>query len=143
MVLYDPMEQPLLQIVQSHPATDKKLFLRRAPPWAGDISKLSVAQLRSCQAFAQFGINRLRGETGTVSMNGNTVSRTAQIVAEEYNNTGTGAFGGDPQRRQQMKEAQAQRNLERLEQELQRKNASTGAARVRGEPMTDGGVDGE
>jgi hypothetical protein len=62
MVLYDPMERPLLQLVTSHPATNKKLFPRRAPVWANDITKLSDAQLRRarrsastrCRSFAAF-----------------------------------------------------------------------------------------
>lgn len=142
MVLYDPMERPLLQLVTSHPATDKKLFPRRAPRWAGDISKLSDAQLRSAHAFAQFGINNLRGETGTVTMNGNTVSRTAQIVAEEYP-SGTGTFGGlSAERRREQQYAQAEATVTQLENEMDRRGISSGTAQpgqTQTIPLPDGG----
>lgn len=128
MVLYDPMERPLLQLVTSHPATDKKLFPRRAPPWAGDISKLSDAQLRSAHAFAQFAINQLRGVEGTTSFQGNTVSETAVRVAQDYPNTGVGAFGGlSPEERQQQQYAKAEANVDRLEREAQQRGVSLGA----------------
>lgn len=128
MVLYDPMERPLLQLVTSHPATDKKLFPRRAPRWAGDISKLSDAQLRSIHAFTQFGINNLRGETGTVQMNGNEVSRTAQMVAQEYPHRGSGAFGGlSEQDRRQQRYAQAEATLEQIESEMDTRQIQAGA----------------
>jgi len=140
MVLYDPMERPLLQLVTSHPATNKKLFPRRAPAWAGDISKLSDAQLRSIHAFTQFAINNLRGETGTSSFNGNQVSNTAIKVAEEYPNTGMGAFGGmSAEERRQAQQRSAERTEEDLRNRLQRRGVSTGAATVSGSPMTDGG----
>lgn len=122
MVLYDPMERPLLQLVTSHPATNKKLFPRRAPPWAGDISKLSDAQLRSAHAFAQYGIQNLRGVTGTSSFNGNQVSNAAIRVAEDYPHTGQGAFGGEDQQAQQR--ARAERNEERLRSEMQERGIS-------------------
>lgn len=129
MVLYDPMERPLLQLVTSHPATDKKLFPRRAPPWAGDISRLSDAQLRSAHAFAQFGINQLRGETGTESFNGNQVSSAAVRVAEEYPNKGSGAFGGlSEQERRERRYRQAENNEERLRQELESRGIRSGAS---------------
>ena len=135
MVLYDPMEQPLLQLVVSHPATNKRLFPRRAPPWAGDISRLSNAQLRSCHAFAQYGINNLRGVEGTVDFNGNQISRTAQKVMEDYPHTGVGAFGGmSEEERRQVRYSQAESNEERLARELERRGARTGGARVRGAP---------
>lgn len=141
MVLYDPMERPLLQLVTSHPATDKKLFPRRAPSWAGDISRLSDAQLRSVHAFTQFAINNLRGETGTSSYNGNEVSNTAIMVAEEYPNTGQGVFGGmSEEERRQANYRQAERTEEQLRQELDRRGVSTGGARVPNNPMTDGGT---
>lgn len=148
MVLYDPMEQPTLQLVMSHPATDKKLFPRRAPSWAGDISNLSDAQLRSVHAFTQFAINNLRGETGTVSMNGNEVSQTAEIVATEYPHTGTGAFGGmSQQERRQRQQRLAERTEEQLRQEIENRGISTGGvaggSRQRTEEIprleTDGG----
>lgn len=140
MVLYDPMERPLLQLVTSHPATNKKLFPRRAPAWAGDISKLSDAQLRSIHAFTQFAINNLRGETGTSSFNGNQVSNTAIMVAEEYPNTGMGAFGGmTAEERRQASQRSAERTEEDLRRRLEQRGVSTGAARVSGSPMTDGG----
>lgn len=141
MVLYDPMERPLLQLVTSHPATNKKLFPRRAPAWAGDISRLSDAQLRSAHAFAQYGINNLRGVTGTSSMNGNEVSNAAIQVAEEYPHTGAGAFGGmSEQERREARYRSAERTEEDLRQRLQSRGLNTGGTRVSGSPMTDGGV---
>ena len=141
MVLYDPMERPLLQLVTSHPATDKKLFPRRAPAWAGDISRLSDAQLRSVHAFTQFAINNLRGVTGTSSLNGNEVSNTAIEVAENYPNTGNGAFGGmSAEERRQANYASAERTEELLRQELSQRGVSTGSSRVSNNPMTDGGT---
>lgn len=129
MVLYDPMERPLLQLVTSHPATDKKLFPRRAPPWAGDLSRLSDAQLRSAHSFAQYGINNLRGVTGTSSFNGNQVSNAAIQVAEDYPNTGAGSFGGmTPDERRQARYARAERNRDRLAEEAQTRGVSLGAS---------------
>lgn len=141
MVLYDPMERPLLQLVTSHPATNKKLFPRRAPSWAGDISRLSDAQLRSIHAFTQYAINNLRGVTGTSSFNGNEVSNTAIQVAEEYPNTGQGVFGGmSEQERREAAFASAERTEEDLRRRLDRRGVSTGGARVSNNPMTDGGT---
>lgn len=144
MVLYDPMERPLLQLVTSHPATNKKLFPRRAPAWAGDITKLSNAQLRSCYAFAQYGINNLRGVTGTTSYNGNTVSEAAMKVMEEYPKTGQGAFGGkSPKERRQDRYARAESTRDKLQQEMNNRGVSVQNtyAPDGGRPMTDGGVD--
>lgn len=131
MVLYDPMSPEMLQLVTSHPATDKKLFPRRAPPWAGDISKLSPAQLRSCIAFAEFGINNLRGMSGTTSYQGNTVSNTAVEVATSYPNQGQGAFGGQSgESRRQEQRQRAENNLQSLRDELQRKESAQAAGQV-------------
>lgn len=128
MVLYDPMSQPLLQLVTSHPATNKVLFPRRAPPWAGDISKLSNAQLRSAHAFARFGAQNLRGMTGTTSFQGNTVSRTAVEVFENYPNKGQGAFGGlSAEERRQERYSRADANIQRLQAELQDRGVSASA----------------
>ena len=125
MVLYDPMERPLLQLVTSHPATDKKLFPRRAPPWAGDISQLSNAQLDSAIAFTEFMTNNVRGSNdaqGTSSFRGNQVSNSALMVMRNYPNTGIGAFGGDtPQERRQNQYDQADANLQRLQNERQQR----------------------
>lgn len=141
MVLYDPMERPLLQLVTSHPATDKKLFPRRAPPWAGDVSRLSDAQLKSAHAFTQFAINNLRGVTGTESFNGNEVSSAAVRVAEDYPNTGAGAFGGlTPQERRQQRYSRAERNRDKLTQIAQQRNISLGASPT-GPARSDGGND--
>jgi len=142
MVLFDPFERPLLQLVMSHPATNKRLFPRRAPPWAMDISRLSDAQLRSVHAFTQFAINNLRGEEGTVNFRGNEISRTAFIVATEYPNTGAGAFGGmSEEERRQQQYAAAEATRDTLENMLQQRGVRSGSSSVRGEPMTDGGRD--
>lgn len=131
MVLYDPLSQPLLQLVTSHPATNKVLFPRRAPPWAGDFSKLSNAQLRSAHAFAQFGIQNLRGMEGTTSFRGNTVSRTAVEVFNNYPNTGVGVFGGlSEQERRQERFSKAEANRDALEREAQDRGISLGAGRA-------------
>lgn len=128
MVLYDPMSQPLLQLVTSHPATNKVLFPRRAPPWAGDISALSNAQLRSIHSFAQYGANNLRGMTGTTSFQGNTVSRTAVEVFENYPNTGVGAFGGaSEEERRQERYSRADANIDRIEREMNTRGVTPGA----------------
>lgn len=141
MVIYDPMERPLLQLVTSHPSTDKKLFPRRAPPWAGDISKLSNAQLKSCHAFAQFGIQNLRGVEGTTSYAGNTVSRTAMRVMENYPHQGQGAFGGmSEQERRQERYSRAEANRDNLADEAQSRGISLGSV-AGGSPVTDGGRD--
>lgn len=122
MVLFNPMSPRLLQLVQTHPATNKRLFPRRAPPWAGDITKLSAAQLRSAINFAQFGVNNLRGMTGTESFRGNSVSRAAVEVFRNYPDTGEGAFGGmTAEERRQANRQQASRNIERLQDVLNRK----------------------
>lgn len=127
MVKFDPFDQPLLQLVTSHPATDKKLFPRRAPPWAGDISQLSDAQLRSAHAFAQYGINQLRGVTGTEQFRGNRVSSAAVQVAEDYPNTGVGAFGGmTEEERRQDRYSKAEANLQRLESEMNTRGIRAG-----------------
>lgn len=144
MVLYDPMGDDMLQLVIGHPATNKTLFPRRAPPWAGDISKLSSAQLRSCHAFAQYAINNLRGMEGTTEYNGNQVSEAAVKVATDYPHTGEGTFGGlSEQERRQQQYAKAEASVDSLERELNSRNARTGGARVTNEPMTDGGRDVE
>ena len=133
MVLYDPMDPNVLQLVTSHPATDKKLFPRSAPDWAGDLTKLSDAQLRSVHAFTEFGINELRGETGTVSMDGNTVSKTAQIVANEYPHQGQGVFGGlTAQQRRQERYGEAEATLDDIEDEIQTRQIATGPQRGAG-----------
>lgn len=138
MVLYDPMERPLLQLVTSHPATNKKLFPRRAPAWANDISKLSDAQLRSCQAFGQYAINQLRGVTGTTTYEGKRISETAAKVARDYPATGQGEFGGmTEEERRQRRYNEAERTMERLRDELNARGAGSGRQRVR----TDGGAD--
>lgn len=138
MVLFDPMSPRLLQLVISHPATNKRLFPRRAPPWAGDITKLSAAQLRSAINFAEFGINNLRGMQGTTSFQGNTVSRTAVEVFQNYPDTGEGTFGGMTQEeRIQQQRQRAQRNVERMRDVLDRKER----AEARGVARTDGGRD--
>lgn len=142
MVKYDPMERPVLQLVTSHPATDKKLFPRRAPPWTGDISQLSPAQLRSIHAFTQYAINNLRGVEGTVSFRGNRISESAMRVMEDYPHQGVGAFGGDPERRRQRRYNRAEASLDQIESVMNQRGVSrTGGARVRGEAQTDGGQD--
>lgn len=129
MVLYNPMEQPMLQLVISHPATDKVLFPRRAPPWVGDLRALSDAQLRSVHAFAQYAINNLRGETGTSSFNGNMVSNAAIEVANNYPHTGVGAFGGNPERRRERRQRSAERTVEQIESIAQERQVNLGASR--------------
>lgn len=136
MVLFNPMSPRLLQLVTSHPATNKTLFPRRAPVWAGDASKLSPAQLRSAINFAQYAMNNLRGMTGTTGFRGNTVSRTAVEVFQNYPDTGVGAFGGQsPEARRQAKREQAQANVDRLQTILSEKEAAEAQGRV----ATDGG----
>jgi len=138
MVLFDPFERPLLQLVMSHPATNKRLFPRRAPPWAMSLSRLSDAQLRSAHAFTQFAINNLRGETGTQQFGGNTVSRAAVIVATEYPNKGIGVFGGlSAQERLDQQYAAAEATEERLRTLIDQRGIQSGAAR--GGVATDGG----
>lgn len=139
------MERPLLQLVTSHPATNKKLFPRRAPDWAQDISELSNAQLRSCHAFAQYGVNQLEGVTGTTEYQGRTISKSAMKVATDYPATGQGAFDGDsPQERRQERREKAQASIDALQREMEsRPNMNNrGTSRIRsdgGEPRTDGG----
>jgi hypothetical protein len=138
MVLYNPMERPLLQLVTSHPATNKKLFPRRAPRWAQDISKLSDAQLRSCHAFAQYGINQLRGVKGTTSYQGRTISEAAAKVARDYPAQGAGQFGGKtPEDRRQERYNAAEAMVDTLREQMNERGISTGSQRVR----TDGGRD--
>lgn len=142
MVLYDPMERPLLQLVTSHPATNKKLFPRRAPAWANDITKLSDAQLRSCQAFGQYAMSQLRGVTGTEMYEGKRISSTAAKVARDYPSTGRGIFGGlTAEERRQQSYAESERTMQRLNDELRARGVSTGSQRVTGGgAVADGGV---
>jgi hypothetical protein len=144
MVLYDPMERPLLQLVMSHPATNKKLFPRRAPRWAQDVTELSDAQLRSCHAFAQYGINQLRGVTGTTTYQGREISEAAAKVARDYPAKGTGQFGGmTPKERRQQRYNDAEERMDKLERVMKDRGIASGRSRVRTDdgPRTDGGRD--
>lgn len=130
MVLYDPVEMPLLQIVRSHPATFKRFFLRRAPAWAKNIEQLSLAQLESVISLAKFMIERARGLVGTVKLpDGRRISKAAYLVKTEYPKKGEGVFGGmtkEERLRRRYKLADA--NVQRLEKIRAEKRAKPTAA---------------
>ena len=84
-----------ITIVNSHPATKKVNFTRRAVPWYMDPTKLSDAQLDACISLGEFAYHNCYGKYGTVTLpDGRRISVPAYIVMTKYPKKGVGAFGG-------------------------------------------------
>jgi len=130
MVYIDPMSPEPVQIVRGHPATKKKNFFRKVPPWVKDLRNASLAQLKSMKALTGFAKEKCRGKYGTVTLpDGRRVPRPAFIVMTEYPHRGVGAFGGKS-KEERLRERHAitdKYTIPRLEKLIEEKEAAARA----------------
>jgi len=84
-----------IQFVRYHPATKKRFFPRKTPPWVVDKRALSAAQLKSCITFGEWVKTNCTGKYGTVTLpDGRRIPAPAYEVMVRYPHKGMGVFGG-------------------------------------------------
>ncbi|GEM_PF-1994537 len=112
--IFDPRP---IQLVRYHPATKKKLFPRKAPPWTVDKRALSNSQLRSCITFGRWVKENCTGKYGTVPLpDGRRIPMPAFIVMTKYPHKGMGVFGGPRTKEELLRRRRERRKgLEMLE----------------------------